>query len=88
MSSLRSLGAKALAAEAALVLVIFIAWLITFLAVGSTLEGLSPAGRAFFLVNWFTHDSLGVGFAIMIVATLAVPLRRVSPLGALSLIHI
>ena len=85
MSSLRSLGAKALVAEAALVLVIFIAWLITFLAVGSTLEGLSPAGRAFFLVNWFTHDSLGVGFAIMIVATLAVPLRRVSPLGALVL---
>lgn len=63
--------------------VLFVVWTAIYLGLTSSFSNLSPAGRALYLVNWFTHDSLWVGFALMTVAALMLPVRHINPIVAL-----
>lgn len=74
---------KAIVAEVVLVVVLSLAWMLSYFGVESTLDSLSPAGRALFLVNWFTNESLVVSFVLVAIAIGIIPFRHVSPFGAL-----
>lgn len=72
-----------MAGEALLVGVLLVALVLGWLAVTGSLETLTPAGRAFFLVNNFTADSLVIALVLGMVAILSLPLRHWTPLAAL-----
>ncbi len=76
-------SSRALVGEIVFLAVLFAVWLAIYFGLTSSLTGLSPAGRALYLVTWFTDGSLWVGFVLMTIAALLVPVRHVNPVFAL-----
>ncbi len=69
--------------EALLVAILLVAWGVSFLSLSGALDGLSPGGRALFLVNSFTAENLTIGLSIGTLMVLALPIRHWSPTGGL-----
>ena len=69
--------------ELLLVAVLVAAWLLAWTSVNGSLNELSPGGRALFLVNSFTAETLGLGLIVGLVMVLVLPLRHRSPTACL-----
>ena len=72
-----------LAGEVVLIIVLLVAWGVTWLSVDRFLSALTTAGQALYLVNEFTNEQLGVAAVLGALTVGALPLRHRSPLAAL-----
>ncbi len=82
---LRRPGAR-VAGEMAFVAALAVTWIVAYVSIDRSLDDLSPAGRAFYLGNYFTAESLSLAFWLVLGLCALLPLRHIKPLVTLALV--